>query len=153
MTDWKLPWTGGCRCGRIRLRLSAPPMLTGACHCSGCQRMTASAFSLSIAVPAAGFEITEGEPVRGGLHGEAQHFHCGYCKSWMFTRVAPQAGDFVNVRAMMLDERDGFVPFMETYTSEKLAWAQTPARRSFEKFPDMQDYQGLIAEFQALDWR
>src|SRR3546814_16148897 len=50
MTDWKLPWDGGCRCGRTRFRVSAPPLLAEACHCTGCQRMTASAYSLSLAV-------------------------------------------------------------------------------------------------------
>lgn len=42
MADWQLPWTGGCRCGRVRIRITAPPMLTTACHCTDCQRMSAS---------------------------------------------------------------------------------------------------------------
>ena len=44
-------WTGGeggCRCGRVRLRVEAPPLITMACHCTGCQRMSASAFSLTV---------------------------------------------------------------------------------------------------------
>jgi len=31
-----------------------------ACHCTGCQRMSASAFSLSLAIPAPGFEAFAG---------------------------------------------------------------------------------------------
>ena len=58
MDDWKLPWEGGCRCGEVRIRVTAPPILTGACHCTGCQKMTASAFSLTVTVPADGFEVT-----------------------------------------------------------------------------------------------
>jgi hypothetical protein len=41
----KLPIEGGCRCGRVRFRLAEQPWLEAACHCRGCQRMTASAFS------------------------------------------------------------------------------------------------------------
>jgi hypothetical protein len=37
------------------------PLLTMACHCTGCQRMSASAFSLSVAVPSAGFAVKTGE--------------------------------------------------------------------------------------------
>jgi hypothetical protein len=35
MSDWKLPWEGGCLCGEIRFRVGAPPLLTMACHCRG----------------------------------------------------------------------------------------------------------------------
>lgn len=76
--DWTVPREGGCRCGRIRLRIGAPPLLTMACHCKGCQRMSASAFSLSAAIPSAGFEIARGGPVVGGLHGPTRHFFCAY---------------------------------------------------------------------------
>ncbi|TMJ34620.1 MAG: aldehyde-activating protein, partial [Alphaproteobacteria bacterium] len=54
MSEWKLPWEGGCLCGRIRFRITAPPLLTMACHCSGCQKLSASAYSLTIAVPSQG---------------------------------------------------------------------------------------------------
>lgn len=147
MTNWKLPWDGGCRCGKVRFRISAPPMMTGVCHCTGCQRMTASAFSTTIIVPTDGFAVTEGEPVIGGLHGdEARHHHCGWCKSWLFTRLPPEM-PFVNVRATMLDDATWFAPYMETFTDEKLPWAETGAVRSYAKFPEMHEYEGLMAEF------
>ena len=60
---------GGCRCGQVRIKMTAPPFLTMACHCTGCQRMTGSAFSLSAAYPSNAFSVTQGEPVIGGLHG------------------------------------------------------------------------------------
>jgi len=149
MSDLKLPAEGGCRCGRVRLRISAPSLLTMACHCTGCQRMTASAFSLSTAIPSEGFEITQGEPVIGGLHGAPRHYFCPYCMSWMFTR--PEGIDtFVNVRATMLDDPSGFTPFIETWTSEKLPWATTPAVHSFEKLPAYSDFEWLTKEFLAL---
>ncbi len=89
MTSPSLPLDGGCRCGQVRFRVSAPPMMTMACHCTGCQRMSSSAFSLSAMIPAAGFEIVAGEPVIGGLHGaDSQHWFCPNCLSWMFTKAA-----------------------------------------------------------------
>jgi hypothetical protein len=139
---------GGCRCGQVRFKLSAPPMLTMACHCTGCQKMTASAFSLSALYPAAAFEVTAGEPVIGGLRGETRHFFCPRCMSWMFTR--PQGAEhLVNVRATLLDDATGFTPFMETFTREKLPWATTPAVRSFDGFPAFEDYAGLIEAYAA----
>ena len=91
---------GGCRCGRVRLKITKRPLLTMACHCKGCQRMSSSAFSLSAAIPTEGFEVTKGEPVIGGLHADPRHYFCGWCMSWMFTRLEG-ADWFVNLRSTM----------------------------------------------------
>lgn len=109
--------------------------------------MTASAFSLSVAVPAEGFEVTHGEPVLGGVQAETQHYHCPFCKSWLFTK-APEMDTFVNVRASTLDDHSWFAPFVETWTGEKLAWVQTPAVHSFPALPQLSDWPNLIADYQ-----
>lgn len=144
--DWKLPWTGGCRCGRVRFVVTAPPLLTLACHCTGCQRMTASAYALGVLLPAGGFTVTQGETVIGGLHGATRHFHCPHCKNWMYTR--PDGMDeLVALRPTMLDDVSWFSPYVETYTSEKLPWASTPAVRSYERFPPPEDFGGLLQAY------
>lgn len=151
MTDWKLPWRGACRCGRIELTITEPPIVTMACHCSGCQRMTASAFSLSILVPTTGFSFT-GEPVIGGIHGPDKHFHCEYCKSWLFTRING-LDIYTNVRATMLDDHGWYAPFVETCTSEKLPWATTGAKHSFPNIPSPDVWGPIVAEFAATTHR
>lgn len=137
---------GGCRCGQVRFRVSARPLITMACHCSGCQRMASSAFSLSARYPGGSFEVTAGDPVIGGLRASTRHFFCPYCMSWMFTRLHGR-DDFVSVRPTMLDDNRSFRPFIETYTSEMLPWARTPAVHRFERFPPADAFPGLLAEF------
>jgi hypothetical protein len=137
---------GECRCGRIRFQITAPPIITMACHCTGCQRMSASAFSLSAAIPSKAFSIMQGEPVIGGMRGAAHHFFCDYCLSWLFTQV-DGFDSFVNIRVTMLDDPSRFPPYIETYTSEKLPWATTPAVHSFAQFPLLEDYEGLAKEY------
>jgi hypothetical protein len=140
-----LPAHGTCRCAEVQIRISAPPILTMACHCRGCQRMSASAFSLSAAIPTSGFEVVSGEPVIGGLRNpQLRHFFCPECMSWMFTRFLPE---FVNVRATMLDDVSWFTPFVETWTSTRLPWARTPAVHSYAEFPLMEEYPKLTMEF------
>jgi hypothetical protein len=108
--------------------------------------MTGSAFSLSAAIPSEAFSVTQGEPVIGGLHGASRHYFCPHCMSWMFTR--PEGLDwFVNVRATMLDDTSWFTPFVETWTSEKLPWATTPAVHSFTALPAMEEYGRLLEEY------
>jgi hypothetical protein len=117
-----------------------------ACHCTGCQKMSASAYSLSAAIPADGFAAIDGEPVIGGLHGASRHYFCPHCKSWMFTR--PEGLDwFVNLRPTMLDDASWYSPFIETFTREKLPWATTSAVHSYETFPPMEAYEGLLRAF------
>lgn len=108
--------------------------------------MSASAYSLSVAIPPAGFSVTHGEPVIGGLHGVHRHYFCAYCMSWIFTR--PDGLDwFVNVRATAVDEVSWFTPFIETCTREMLPWARTPALYSYPQFPPEQDFARLLQEF------
>ena len=154
MTDWNLPWKGGCRCGAVRIRVSAPPLLSAACHCTGCQKMTASAFSLTLSIPDEGFEIAQGSVVIGGMHGgDAHHHHCDYCKSWLFTR-APSLEGFVNLRSTMLDDARWARPFIEYFVDEKLPWVETGAVHSFPTFPDFAAYPALMAEYaQTGAWR
>jgi hypothetical protein len=128
--------------------VGAPPMMTVACHCTGCQRMSASAFSLSVAIPADSFAVIQGEPAIGGLHGATRRYFCPHCMTWMFTR--PEGMDwFVNLRTTMLDEAARLAPFVETYTAEKLPFAQTGAAHSFETLPPMEAWEGLMQEYAA----
>lgn len=149
MSEWELPWTAGCRCDQLRMRISQPPVVTMACHCAGCQRMSASAFSLSILVPSSGFEITAGDAVIGGLHGPTRHYHCAHCKTWTFTR--PEGMDaFVNLRATMLDDHSWYTPFVETCRTEGFPWAATGAPHSFPNIPPASAFGPIVAEFQRI---
>jgi hypothetical protein len=145
MPKLELPAQGGCRCGEVQMRISAPPILSMACHCKGCQKMSASAYSLSVAIPSTGFEVIHGKPVIGGMRDpNLKHFFCPQCMSWMFTRFAPE---FVNVRATMFNDLAWIPPFMETWTKTKLPWATTPAVHSYDEFPPVEAYGKLTAEF------
>ena len=108
--------------------------------------MTSSAFSLSALYASAGFNITLGEPVIGGLHGATRHYFCAYCMSWLLTRLEG-LDEFVDVRATLMEDARAYSPFVETYTSEKLPWARTPAEHSFKKFPDQEDFPALLLQF------
>lgn len=149
MSHPTLPAEGGCRCGRTRFRLTTAPMTTIACHCTGCQRMTASAFSLTVMMPVAGFELIAGAPVLGGLHRDDQHHHhCNWCLSWVYSTFEPSQG-FVNVRATILDDTAWFTPHVETMAAEKLAWVNLPVRRSYPAWPPPEDFAAIVQQFAA----
>jgi len=145
MRDPILPLDGHCRCGATHIRVTRLPLLTAACHCIGCQRMSASAFSLSVAIPSEGFAVTQGTTVPGGLHRD-MHYFCPDCFSWMFTRP-PGLDWLVNVRPTMLVATDWFAPFVETCRDEGLPWTLPVAPHSFAGLPAMQDYERLTGDY------
>ena len=139
---------GGCRCGKVRFEVSGSPLLTLACHCTGCQKMTASAFALTDTYPAGAFRVAQGEVAIGGLHGPTRHHFCDYCKSWIYTE--PEGlPDIVNVRSTLFDEPDDKPPFVEIFTGEGLIWARTGAVHSYDALPARDEWPKLIEEFAA----
>ena len=147
MKDWKLPWEGGCRCGQVRLKVNAPPILTMACHCTGCQKLSASAFSLTVLIPAAGLSLTGREPVIGGLHGAHKQLFCPHCLTWLYT--CAEGAPLVGLRATMLDDTRWFSPFIEVMISEKLPWMTASAPNLFDTAPSVDDFENLTKLFAA----
>lgn len=135
-------------CGGVRFEISQAPALTLACHCRGCQRLSASAYSLSEMIPIDGFRMLEGEPVLGALHGPSRYLYCPRCLNWLFTRPAGLEA-FIMVRATMLDETGDFWPFVETMTRYKLPWATTPSVLSFPELPRRDEFDEVLRTFAA----
>ena len=124
-----------------------------ACHCIGCQHMTASAFSLTDTYARDAFKLIEGETVIGGMHGATRHHFCDYCKSWLHTEPEGLDG-IVNVRSTLFDEPRSERPFVELFTDEGLPWAKTGAEHSFPTLPAMDEWPKLVEEFagRATAW-
>ncbi len=139
----QLPLEGACLCGSVRVRVTALPLLTFACHCRDCQKLSASAYSLTAMFPAEGFSVS-GELVLGGRRTEQrEHNFCPQCLNFIFTRIKG-ADTRVNLRASVLDDLTWFSPFVELMTEDELPWSNVPAVHSFPRFPE------TIAEFEAL---
>ena len=138
------PFEGSCLCGAVQVRVTAPPLLTMACHCRDCQKLSASAYSLTTMFPASGFSCT-GDLIRGGLgSGGRDHRFCKSCLSFVLTRIAG-ANHRINLRTSMLDQAALFEPFVELMTDDKLPWVQVPAVHSFPRYPtSADDLQALL---------
>ena len=124
---------GGCRCDRVRIRVTSKPLITMACHCNGCQRMSSSAFSLTAMFFSDAFEVNQGKPVIGGLHGSEATISLRLLHD--VDVHAPGARAEGRERPSHDVRRASVVcAYIETYTKTKLPWAFTGAARSFEEF-------------------
>ena len=87
----KLPQTGGCLCGKIRYEISEAPRLVYTCHCTECQHLTSSAFSIALAV--AGFRLTADEPQPFESVADSGRVKirwvCPVCGCWLFSTGNP----------------------------------------------------------------
>lgn len=122
---------GGCSCGQIRYRVTGPPLIVHACHCTWCQRETGTAHALNALYEADRVIHTAGEPEiihTPSASGRGQKIaRCPACKVAVWSNY-PQAGPAVRfVRVGTLDRPGRCPPDIHIYTSSKLPWVTLPA--------------------------
>ena len=107
----KLPLTGSCQCGNIRYEITQSPQLVYTCHCTDCQRITSSAFSLGIALPETAFRLAAGEPRPLQRMADSGRLNtrsvCADCACWLYS--LPRDG-VIRVRAGTLDDTSWLRP-------------------------------------------
>jgi hypothetical protein len=135
----ELPQTGGCQCGGVRYEITQAPVMVYTCHCTDCQRMTSSAFSLGCVLPDGAFRLVQGEP-KGvqrttGSGRVSTRWVCPECGVWVCT--APRPGATVrNVRGGTLDDTSWLRPTAHIWTRSKQPWLPIPeGDRKFETQP------------------
>ncbi|WP_369410572.1 GFA family protein [Parasedimentitalea denitrificans] len=142
----KPPFAGSCLCGSVQVSITAPPLLTLACHCRDCQKLCASAYSLTAMFPIDSFSCI-GELIKGGLGSEGrEHYFCKSCLNFVFSKIG--AAQRINLRTSVLDDAASFEPFVEIMTDKKMPWVNIPAAHSFAGFPEtIEDLQALMDEY------
>jgi hypothetical protein len=134
----KLPQTGGCQCGALRYEVTDAPQMVYTCHCTDCQRLTSSAFSMAIVVADGAFRLTGGEPRPLQKTADSGRVNtvwiCRQCGSWICS--APTPGSTLRVRAGTLDDTSWLRPTVHFWTRSKQPWVALPeGDRSFATQP------------------
>jgi hypothetical protein len=122
------PWrrsmtlTGGCQCGAVRYEVSAEPLQVYVCHCRECRRQSASAFGISVIVPAAAFALTQGRvktwsrPTDSG--GTLECMFCIECGTRI--RHFDPRQDTVSIKGGSLDDPVDITSSRHIWTTRKL---------------------------------
>ena len=130
----KLPLEGACRCGALTYSVATAPHFALACHCTDCQQLSASAFSLGLVVEDAAFFLIGSAHVwakTGESGGESRRYTCGLCATWLFTRSDASPGLTI-VRPTTLNDHRWITPVAQIYTRSALPWALLAVPFSFE---------------------
>jgi hypothetical protein len=141
----EVPQTGGCQCGAVRYQIAQAPSLVYTCHCTNCQHLTGSAFSMAVCLPAEAFCLT-GIELRPFLfrrssesEGMAARWLCPDCGSWICSGPKPGSappGTLRFVRVGTLDDTSWVRPTVHFWTRSAQLWILLPeGGRRFETQP------------------
>ena len=118
------PFEGGCQCGAVRYRINGAPLTLYTCHCTDCQKQSASAFGMSLQINLDDFEVTQGEPkvfVAIGESGGEKHCHfCSKCGTRLLHAFPDEGAG--SVKAGTLDDARGLRPVGHIWTRSAQAW-------------------------------
>ena len=118
------PHTGGCLCGQVRFRITAPAGASRLCWCKDCQRIasngTANAVFPSDAIQITG---TTAQHVKTADSGNAvTRRFCPACGTQLFSDSTGRPGLTV-VRLGTLDDPSAIKPTANIWTASAPAWA------------------------------
>ena len=121
-------YEGGCSCGQVRYRLTTGPMFVNCCHCTQCQKQSASAFGLAVPVPREVLSVDGPTSYwsRSTYSGGRTDCHfCTECGTRVFHARAGGTG-FVTVKASAFDDTADLEPRAHLWVSMKLPWTLIP---------------------------
>ncbi|MCU9850110.1 winged helix-turn-helix domain-containing protein [Defluviimonas sp. WL0024] len=123
----KPPVTGGCFCGEIRCRITAPALDTVICHCRMCQRFSGSAFSIGSVYPSASVTFTKGQPKYFKSSPFAERGFCATCGSSLafrpsFPPVTPEWDGWILIDTGSLDNPFSIVPLWQLGIESQMPW-------------------------------
>lgn len=121
---------GSCHCGAVRFVAEVNPQQASVCHCNDCQKLTGTAYRVSVPALPGSFSLMQGQPkvyVKVAASGSrrAQAF-CPDCGSPLYTYDAdkPAASVAYGLRVGVLDERQQLPPTWQKWCASALPWVQ-----------------------------
>jgi len=121
---------GSCHCGSVHYEAEVDPEQTTICHCTDCQKLTGSAYRVSVLANESSFRLVAGKPaiyVKVGDNGarRAQAF-CPNCGSPLYTYAADDPQVY-GLRVGCIAERGTLVPRRQKWCRSALQWTDNLA--------------------------
>ena len=139
----KLPAKGSCQCGSVNYEVTDEPIATVACHCMDCQKLSTSAFSVSMILNRSGFRMLSGElkswerPTASGR--VAVCWFCPDCGNRIF-HADPEMPDVIRLKPGTLEDTSVLDPQAHVWTCREQPWlARFAELKKFERQPDIAD--------------
>jgi hypothetical protein len=136
----KFPIEGSCQCGQVTYKLHKAPEMVFACHCTECQKLSTSPFSVTAVVDTSAIEFTgelsEWSRVADSGNKNNAKF-CPRCGNRVY-HYNPDDLATVKLKLKPVNMSDDsiFKPAAHIWVSEKLSWFNIPEGvKVFDKQP------------------
>jgi len=117
---------GQCHCGAIAYEAEIDPTRVSACHCTDCQRLSGSAYRVTVGAPKETFRLLKGTPkiyVKMADSGnERVQAFCGDCGSPIYSSAISEPPMY-SLRIGCLDHRAQLPPMKQIWCRSSLDWA------------------------------
>ena len=115
---------GGCACGAVRFKVTAPFLGVGVCHCTDCQKASGGPPNYVALAPVSAFQVTKGEARmyrrEGGSGAEVARAFCADCGTPLWS--IPGHEPFIPVKLGALDDNADLTPNLHLYASSAAPW-------------------------------
>jgi len=119
---------GECQCGQVTYEADVDPGDVTILHCNDCQRLTGTAYRVTVSAPRNNFRITSGNPkeyVKIADNGRRRmQFFCSNCGSPIYTTGELQDAAHVGIRLGTINQRQNLKPLAQFWCSSERSWAQ-----------------------------
>ena len=132
-----LNFGGGCLCGDLRWKASAPPKYMGLCCCADCRKASGSGFIPFMGFDASALTISGRWTVHTMTHADGRQAvrnSCVVCGGLVFGGKLGET-DSYNIYAGSLDDAAQFKPTVALFTRDKPDWVSIPP--GLKTFPGM----------------
>ena len=130
---------GGCYCGAVRYRAEGEPVLKAQCYCRECQYIAGGSANVTMGMPDAGFEYTQGAPKgfrRSDLPTPVTREFCADCGTHLATKAPALPGAVLLKVGTMDDPKQFGGALLVIFTVDKQPFHQLPdGVPSFERMP------------------
>jgi hypothetical protein len=115
---------GGCLCGQVRFRVTAPALDAGYCHCRMCQRNSGAPVVAWVTFPTTGFEWIAGAAAEYPSSTQAKRLFCASCGSYLVFSNS-KSPEEISVNTASFDEPEAFPPRKHIFIESRIPWFHT----------------------------
>jgi hypothetical protein len=115
---------GGCLCGQVRFRVTAPALDAGYCHCRMCQRNSGAPVVAWVTFPTTGFEWIAGKAAEYRSSAEATRRFCASCGSYLVFSNTKWHNE-ISVNTASFDSPEAFPPRKHIFVESRVSWFHT----------------------------
>ena len=146
--NWEIPTCGTCQCGSIRYKVTMKPFVVYACHCHECQKLSTSAFSITMLLSSDGFELLSGKLKSFERESESGAtticWLCPECGNRIYHGSTGTPG-IIRVKPSTLENANDFAPQVHLWTCREQSWL-----KRFDEIPKIEQQPDLKQAMAAI---